>query len=68
MSSEDKVNVPFVEGEELELECISTGKKGDGVFKHNGFIVMVPGAEVGSTYLVRVTKIRSTVAFGEIAE
>ena len=45
---------PVVIGEKFEGECISKGAKGDGIFKKDGFIVIVPKAEVGNTYKIQV--------------
>ena len=61
----DKVP-PIKENDILEAECISKGKKGDGIFKINGYIVVVPKAEPKQSYKIRVLKILPTVGFGEI--
>lgn len=58
--------VPVVEGDKLELHCESVGEKGDGICKVNGFVVIIPNAEVGETYSVEITKVLNKVAFGKI--
>ena len=50
------------------IECISIGKKGDGVFKHENFIIMVNNAKEGETYNLRITKVLPRLAFAEIIE
>lgn len=62
----DKVP-PVQEGQVVTAECISKGKKGDGVFKVNGYILVVPKTEVGQSYSIRVNRVLPTVGFGEIA-
>lgn len=57
---------PVSEGQEIELSCIGTGKNGDGVFKEQGFVIFVKGAEVGKRYLLSITEMRSRMAFAEI--
>ncbi len=59
---------PVSEGEEVEMKCISIGKKGDGVFKKDNFVIIVPDTEVDETYNVRITKVLPTIAFGEKVE
>lgn len=56
---------PVKEGQMLNLECISIGKKGDGIFKHERFVVVVPETERGKKYTIKVTKVLPTIAFGE---
>ena len=39
----------------LDMECISVGKKGDGVFKYDGFIIIVPQTTKGYNYNIKIT-------------
>ncbi len=55
---------PVTEGETYEMEIESTGSKGDGIGKVNGFVVIVPGAKEGQTVKVKVDAVRGKVAFG----
>lgn len=66
MRYENGYKCPVAEGDEITSECMSTGDKGDGIFKVDGFVVIVPDAKVGSSYKIRITAVRSRVAFGEI--
>ncbi len=58
---------PIEEGQVVDdLMIIGLGRKGDGIGKVNNFVVIVPQTEVNQTYKVKITKVMSTVAFGEI--
>lgn len=57
---------PVKVGDELNLECISIAKLGDGVFKFQGFVIMVPGAQAGNTYRVKITRVGPRMAMGEL--
>lgn len=59
-------NVPVKAGDELEVEIISKGSKGDGVAKHEGFIIFVPGTDVGDKVKVRITKVLASMSFAEV--
>lgn len=66
MFKRDKEAVPVSVGQKLELVCESLGGRGDGIFKYNGFVIVVPFVEVNKMYVVRVTKVLSNMAFGEV--
>lgn len=53
-------------GDEIELTCESTGKRGDGVAKYKGMVIFIPGGNLGETYLVRITFIGPNFGRGEI--
>lgn len=55
---------PVIEGQRLTLVCESVGKKGDGMMKQDGFIIIVPQARLGKKYQIEVTKVLEKVAFG----
>lgn len=61
-------SAPVKEGQELELPCISIGKKGDGIFKHEGFIIIAPDTEVDKTYKLKLTRVLPTIGFAEVVE
>lgn len=65
MYGQDK-EAPVEEGDELDLVCEGVGSKGDGVCKHEGFVVIVPGATEGNAYRVRITKVMGSFSFGEL--
>lgn len=59
---------PVEEGEIVELEIEDLGSKGDGIARVEGFVVFVPGGEVGESYDVEITSVGRKFAFGEIEE
>lgn len=59
---------PVNEGEVIDLTCISIGKKGDGIFKHKGFVIICPETKVDQTYKLKLTKVLPTIAFAEVVE
>ncbi|PSQ25659.1 deoxyribonuclease [Halobacteriales archaeon QS_9_68_17] len=51
----------------VEIEDI--GKQGDGIARvERGYVIIVPGAEVGERVKIEVTEVKSNFAVGEIIE
>ena len=67
MSEKKEYKCPVKEGDIVELKCESKGEKGDGIFKFEGFVIIVPETEMGSTYKIKINVVKFKVAFGEIA-
>lgn len=65
---EEDFDKPVSEGEVVEVEIDDLGSKGDGIARVEGFVVFVPGGEVGETYEVEVTSVGRKFAFAEIVE
>lgn len=65
---ENDYDKPVEEGETVELEIEDLGSKGDGIARVEGFVVFVPGGEVGEAYDVEITSVGRKFAFGEIEE
>ena len=64
--SENRERVPPVSIDQVEdMQCISIGKKGDGIFKFENFVIIVPETEAEKWYKVKITKVLSSIAFGE---
>jgi predicted RNA-binding protein with TRAM domain len=63
---EEEFDKPVSEGETVELEIEDLGSKGDGIARVEGFVVFVPGGEVGESYDVEITSVGRKFAFGEI--
>jgi len=57
---------PVREGDEVELTCMSIGKKGDGIFKCEGFVVIAPDTIEGRTYKLRITKVMDNLSFANV--
>ena len=59
---------PVTEGQEIELEVIAKGRKGDGIAKIEGYIIFVPGGNVGQKVKARINTVRPNFAISEIME
>jgi len=59
---------PVDEGDIVEVEIEDLGSKGDGIARVDGFVVFVPGGEVGESYDVEVTSVGRKFAFAEITD
>ena len=57
---------PVKVGDEIDVKVEAVGEKGDGIGKVSGFVIFVPGTEVGKTYKIRVTRVLQKVAFAEV--
>jgi len=60
--------VPVKEGEEHEVVIESIGKKGDGIAKVDGFVVIVPNTKKGDKVKVLISAVRGAVSFGKVVE
>lgn len=67
-SDDDDYDKPVEEGDVVELEVDDLGSKGDGIARIDGFVVFVPGGEVGETYEVEITSVGRKFGFSEIKE
>lgn len=65
---EEDFDKPVSEGETVEVEIEDLGSKGDGIARVEGFVVFVPGGEVGESYDVEVTSVGRKFAFAEIVD
>ncbi|ACM58830.1 TRAM domain-containing protein [Halorubrum lacusprofundi] len=60
---------PVSEGDKRIVEISETGDQGDGLTRvERGFVVIVPGAQVGDRVRIYIETVRDTVAFGEVVE
>ena len=60
--------IPVHVDELITAKCISLGKKRDGIFRVDGFVIIVPEAVPDKEYTIRITKVQPTLAFGKIEE
>jgi predicted RNA-binding protein with TRAM domain len=68
-SSTDGPQPPVDEGEIRYVEVEDLGKQGDGIARvERGYVIIVPGAEVGERVKIEVTEVKSNFAVGEIIE
>jgi len=66
-SSEPQPPVEIGELRYVEIEDI--GKQGDGIARvERGYVIIVPGAEVGERVKVEISEVKSNFAVGEVVE
>ena len=60
---------PVEHGEIRYVEIEDLGKQGDGIARvERGYVIIVPGAEVGERVKVEISEVKSNFAVGEIIE
>jgi len=60
---------PVEAGEVRYVEIEDIGKQGDGIARvERGYVIIVPGADVGERVKVEVTEVKSNFAVGEIID
>ncbi len=60
---------PVENGEIRYVEIEDIGKQGDGIARvERGYVIIVPGADVGDRVKVEITEVKSNFAVGEIIE
>ena len=60
---------PVEEGEIRYVEIEDLGKQGDGIARvERGYVIIVPGGEVGERVKIEVAEVKSNFAVGEIIE
>lgn len=62
------MKAPVEVGEVVEVEIISVGEKGDGIAKIQGFVIIIPGTQIGDVVSVRIMKLMQKLAFAEKIE
>jgi predicted RNA-binding protein with TRAM domain len=65
----DEPQPPVERGEIRYVEIEDLGKQGDGIARvERGYVIIVPGGEVGERVKVEITEVKSNFAVGEIIE
>ncbi|MWV63318.1 TRAM domain-containing protein [Halorubrum sp. JWXQ-INN 858] len=65
--SSDGPQPPVEPGEMRYVEIEDLGKQGDGIARvERGYVIIVPGAEVGERVKIEVTEVKSNFAVGEV--
>ena len=60
---------PVEVGETRYVDIEDIGKQGDGIARvERGYVIIVPGAEVGEQVKVEITEVKSNFAVGEVIE
>ena len=58
---------PVESGKEYEVEITELSKKGDGIARVQGFVILVAGGKAGQKAKIRITSIGDRFAKAEIA-
>jgi predicted RNA-binding protein with TRAM domain len=67
--AENEPQPPVEKGEVRYVEVEDIGKQGDGIARvERGYVIIVPGADVGERVKIEVTEVKSNFAVGEIIE
>jgi len=60
---------PVEEGERRVVEIEDMGEQGDGITRvERGYVIIVPGTDVGERVTIEVTEVRENVSFAEVVE
>jgi len=60
---------PVEQGEIRYVEIEDLGKQGDGIARvERGYVIIVPGADVGERVKIEVSEVKSNFAVGEVLE
>jgi predicted RNA-binding protein with TRAM domain len=60
---------PVEQGEIRYVEIEDIGKQGDGIARvERGYVIIVPGAEIGEQVKVEISEVKSNFAVGEVIE
>lgn len=57
---------PVKEGDIIEVEIVEKSRRGDGVARVEGFVIFVPGADVGQRVKIEIEKVGSSYAVGRV--
>jgi predicted RNA-binding protein with TRAM domain len=65
----DEPQPPVEAGEIRYVEIEDIGKQGDGIARvERGYVIIVPGADIGERVKVEITEVKSNFAVGEIID
>jgi len=65
----DQPQPPVEPGETRYVEIEDIGKQGDGIARvERGYVIIVPGADIGERVKIEVSEVKSNFAVGEILD
>ncbi|MDW7732840.1 MAG: TRAM domain-containing protein [Methanolobus sp.] len=59
---------PVEAGEKYDVTIEDIAREGDGIARVSGFVIFVPGTQVGDEVTIEVTKVMRKFAFGQVSE
>jgi predicted RNA-binding protein with TRAM domain len=66
--SRQEKSCPIDVGTTYNVKIEDQGKDGDGIARVDGFVIFIPGAEVGQEVNVKINATRRKFGFGEIVD
>lgn len=63
-----KYTQPVKVGDELKVQIENIGEKGDGISRHENFVIIIPNGEIDEYYKIRIQKVFKNWALGDIIE
>jgi len=66
--AQERSDKPVSEGDTINAEVEGLGEENDGIVRVEGYVLFVPGGEVGEEYEIEVTQVGPKFGFGEIVE
>ncbi|ETA69414.1 TRAM domain-containing protein [Methanolobus sp. WCC1] len=67
MFNNTQSTAPVEAGETYDVTIEDIAREGDGIARVSGFVIFVPETKVGDEVTIKVTKVLSKFAFGELA-
>jgi len=64
--AQERSDKPVSEGDTITAEVEGLGEENDGIVRVEGYVLFVPGGEVGEEYEIQVTQVGPKFGFGEI--
>ncbi|KZX11492.1 TRAM domain-containing protein [Methanobrevibacter curvatus] len=64
----EEYQVPVEVDSEYDVKIEDQGKTGDGIARIDGYVIFVPGTEVGQEVKVKINATRRKFGFGEKVE
>lgn len=59
---------PVKTNQQLTITIENIGEKGDGISKHQNFVIITPNTQLEKTYKIKIKKVFNRWALGEIIE
>lgn len=59
---------PVMVGDELDVHIINIGSRGDGIARHENFVIIIPNTQVERDYTVRIARVFSSYALADVVE
>ncbi|MBN2109946.1 MAG: TRAM domain-containing protein [Methanosarcinaceae archaeon] len=67
MFNRNESTAPVEAGEKYDVTIEDIAREGDGIARVSGFVIFVPGTQVGDEVTIEVTKVMRKFAFGQLA-